>query len=128
MLFHHKDAAAKQRAGTLLMLALLSACSTSAPRPAPAPPPLNPAGLERVLGKDAKTLVALFGDPDLDIREGAARKYQFTSPLCVLDVYLYPPQPGSVPVANYVEARTPAGADFDRASCIAALARRPQAR
>lgn len=80
------------------------------------------------MGKDLRALTQLFGDPDLDIREGQARKYQFAGPVCVLDIYLYPPSPGGVPVATYVDARDLKGADFDRASCVAALARRPEAR
>lgn len=105
-------------------VALLSACSGGARRPATAPPPLPIAGLERVMGKDAGTLVRLFGEPGLDIREGTARKFQFASATCVLDAYLYPPAPGAVPVVSYVETRTPQGADLDRASCIAALVRK----
>ena len=107
---------------------LLSACAAGGSRPAPAPPPLPAAGLERVMGRAAGDLFALFGEPALDIREGPARKFQFAGSACVLDVYLYPPTPGGVPVVNYVEARTPQGGDFDRASCVGALARRAPAR
>ena len=35
---------------------------------------------------------AQFGTPDLDVREGTARKLQFLGPACVLDAYLYPPR------------------------------------
>ncbi len=80
------------------------------------------------MGKDARALETLFGDPGLDIREGTARKFQFAGPVCVLDVYLYPPAGGGIPVTTYIEARTPEGADFDRASCIAALARGAEGR
>jgi hypothetical protein len=47
-------------------------------------------GQETVLGRDARTLVGQFGEPDLDVREGTARKLQFAGPACVLDAYLYP--------------------------------------
>ena len=43
------------------------------------------------MGQSAQALVALFGDANLDVREGPARKLQFSSPVCVLDAYLYPP-------------------------------------
>src|SRR3546814_16345945 len=80
------------------------------------------------MGKDERALFALFGEPDLDVREGHARKYQFAGPFCVLDVYLYPTQAGLAPVVTYVEARDLKGAELDRAYCIAALPRRPAAR
>lgn len=115
-------------ASAALVLTLLTACGAGTPRPAPIAPPLPTAGLERVMGKDLRALTVLFGDPDLDIREGQARKYQFAGPLCVLDVYLYPSSPGSIPIATYVEARDLKGTDFDRASCVAALTRRSEAR
>jgi len=46
----------------------------------------------------------------------------------VLDAYLYPPGPGREPVVTHVDARLPSGDDIDRASCIAALSRRKEAR
>jgi hypothetical protein len=104
-----------------------------APPPAPPPPP-PPAptysilGLESVIGQNARALVALFGNPDLDVREGGARKLQFLGPACVLDAYLYPPRQGAEPIVSHVDARLPDGRDFDRSSCVAALSRRPQAR
>lgn len=116
----------------LAALAGLSACATppQGPRPQTAPPPspAPAAGLERVMGRDARALQLLFGAPDLDIREGTARKLQFASGVCVLDAYLYPPADGREPVARYIDARRPSGEDFDRASCIAALSRRSEAR
>ncbi len=70
----------------------------------------------------------MFGPPDLDVREGAARKLQFLGPACVLDVYLYPPRAGAEPVVTHVDARLPDGRDMDRSSCVAALSRRREAR
>ncbi|WP_156679031.1 hypothetical protein [Sphingomonas profundi] len=113
--------------------ALLAACAT-APRPqAPLHPPKIPtvtlgAGLDRVMGKDARALQILFGAPDLDVREGSARKLQYASSVCVLDAYLYPPAAGREPLVRYIDARLPTGDDFDRASCVAALSRRVEAR
>ena len=115
-----------------MLLALLAACAGTppprAPLHAPRIPALPPAGLERVMGKDAHDLQLLFGAPDLDVREPGARKLQFASGVCVLDAYLYPPSHGREPIVKYLDARTPVGDDFDRASCIAALSRRREAR
>ena len=108
----------------------LAACVT-APTSAPvatSSPPLPAAGLERVMGKDAKALTALFGDADLDVREDRGRKLQYAGAACVLDAYLYAKAEGHEAVVTWLDARTPAGGDFDRASCIAALTRRPAAR
>jgi hypothetical protein len=80
------------------------------------------------MGHDAKALEALFGAPNLDVREGSARKLQFSSNLCVLDAYLYPPKRGGDAIVTYIDARLPDGRDLDRASCVAALTKRPEAR
>ena len=116
--------------------ALAAGCvapAAQAPRVAPpaAPPPAptySIAGLESVIGQNARGLVGLFGNPDLDLREGTARKLQFLSPVCVLDAYLYPPRAGAEPLVTHVDARLPDGRDMDRSSCVAALSRRQQAR
>ena len=104
---------------------------TAAPpvRPALPPPPVySTNGLEGVMGRDARALIALFGNPDLDDREGPARKLQFLGPACVLDAYLYAPRAGAEPVVTHIDARLPDGRDMDRSSCVAALSRREQAR
>ena len=104
---------------------------TAAPpvHPALRPPPIyNNNGLEGVMGQNARALIALFGNPDLDDREGPARKLQFLGPVCVLDAYLYAPRAGAEPIVTHVDARLPDGRDMDRSSCVAALSRREQAR
>jgi len=110
---------------------LLAACTTTGgPKSAPSAEKvmnLHEAGLERVMGKTAAQLVALFGDADIDGHEGQARRLQFVGPACVLDTYLFPDKPGAEPVVTYIDARLPAGDDIDRASCIAALSRRAAA-
>ena len=98
------------------------------PPVAPPPPVYSNNGLESVMGQNARTLASLFGNPDLDAREGTARKLQFLGPACVLDAYLYPPRAGAEPVVTHVDARLPDGRDIDRSSCVAALSRREQAR
>jgi len=108
------------------LLLALAACGPSAP-PISAPPPPRAAapavGLDRVMGQTAAALTALFGNATLDVREGPARKLQFRSPACVLDAYLYPSATGGDPKVTWIDARTSSGNDFDRASCIASLAR-----
>ena len=121
-----------KRSGLLAVLLLAGCVSPTATQDAaPAPAAAtrySPLGLEGVIGRTAGFLEAQFGPPDLDIREDTARKLQFASKICVLDTYLYPPKGGGDPIVTYVDARTPDGGDIDRASCVAALMRRPQAR
>ncbi len=127
------------------VLGLLSACGDagtvvrSTPPPSQlAPPPQlhrtvpglhvqNLPGLEGVIGATSAQLARQFGAPRLDVIEGDVRKLQFTGTPCVLDIYLYPPGPGQVPEAGYVDARSANGRDVDRAACVAAL-RQPAAK
>ncbi|CAN5538563.1 hypothetical protein BH09PSE4_BH09PSE4_14360 [soil metagenome] len=108
----------------------LGACATTTPtaRPGRAPfvpiPSYSGVGLDRVMGHNAQVLIAMMGQPDADIREGAARKLQFEGAFCVLDAYLYAPPQGGDPVVSYLDAREPDGSTIDRASCVAALTRR----
>jgi hypothetical protein len=117
-----------------LALSLLAAGCTSA---APDQPPVqsasavvrpSPTGLQGVMGQDAGGLISQFGQADLDVREGSARKLQFVGPACILDAYLYPSSGSREPVVTHVDARLPDGRDMDRASCVAALSRRVEAR
>ena len=111
----------------LLLSLALAACAAPATRvPAVSQPvaiPYTNVGLERVVGADATGLAKLFGQPDADVREGSARKLQYSSGICVLDAYLYP-KDGGEPKVTYVDAREPDGSAIDRASCVAALVRR----
>lgn len=101
---------------------LLAGCAT---RPVQTPVAETPAPVETVrttrvlLGLTANQLVAEFGNPALQIREGASMKLQFRGRSCVLDAYLYPHN-GALRV-THIDARTPAGADTDQAACIFAL-------
>jgi len=124
----------RARAAAIGALVALSGCVTApqtpvrAPVRGPAVPPPLAAGLDRVIGKDARALEVLFGTPDQDVREEGARKLQYASGVCVLDAYLYAKSQGKEPVVTWVDARLPNGDDIDRASCVAALSRRAEAR
>lgn len=85
---------------------------------------MNLPGLEGVIGQTTQGLSQQFGKPRLDVKEGDARKLQFSGQACVLDIYLYPPKKGEEPQATYVDARRSSdGQDVDRVSCVTALRR-----
>ena len=130
---------------------LLAACaSTPAPQASPPPPPrpaeqaqvppsrpvitassnvpapriLEGPGLSGIIREEAGPILLRFGQPRLDVLEGDMRKLQFAGDACVLDIFLYPLQPGGTPVATWVEARRASdGAAVDRLACIQALSR-----
>ena len=115
----------------LIPLLALAACGGAAKsveqRPAtfiPPPTAKIATGLDRVMGKDARALVSLFGPAQQDVREENGRKLQFASANCVLDAYLYAPSKGKEPVVTYLSARVPDGRDADKASCVSALSRK----
>ncbi len=82
------------------------------------------AGLDSVIGERATTLSRRFGDARIDLVEGDARKLQYASDRCILDIFLYPLQANADPVATHVEARNRnGGAETDRAGCIAEVER-----
>lgn len=115
----------------LALSATLAACATvPPPRQAVVAPPvaINPMGLERVMGQSAASLTSLFGSADQDVTEASARRLQFSSGICILDAYLYPPSKGREPIVTHVDARQPNGQSIDRASCVAAMVRRREAR
>jgi hypothetical protein len=116
----------------LLPPLFLAGCvSTPTARPTVIPTrsaPMRATGLERVLGTNSRGLVALFGPADQDVHEEGSQRLQFRGPICVLDAYLYPEAKGHDPVVTYLDARQPDGRDIDRASCVAALTRRREAR
>lgn len=89
------------------------------------PEVMQAAGLESVIGASAGAITRRLGEPRLDWLDGDVRKLQFAGQACVMDVYLYPLQPGGEPVATHVEARLrEGGAAIDRATCLREIARR----
>ena len=116
---------------SLLLAGCVAADSGQAPAAsaaASAQRPIVLQGLEGVMGRTAGMLASQFGKADLDVREGTARKLQFVGPACVLDAYLYPSAAGGEAIVTHIDARLPDGRDMDRASCVAALTRRQEAR
>ncbi|MBB3695370.1 hypothetical protein [Sphingomonas sp. BK580] len=118
-----------RRLAALLAALAIAGCTATAPTTAPRPQPVAAAlpsvGMESVIGQDAAALVRSFGPPDADVREGTARKLQFSSAICILDAYLYPPSGGGGEAkVTWVDSRQRDGRSIDRASCVAALARR----
>jgi hypothetical protein len=88
------------------------------------PPVLSASGLDDVIGEHAPALRRMFGEPQLDSRDGDVRKLQFSGDACVLDVFLYPIRDHGEPEATWVEARRKSdGLEVDRAACVAALKR-----
>lgn len=82
---------------------------------------LSAKGLEAVLGKSARDLERMFGQPRLDVREFDARKLQFVGTACVLDAFLYPEGSGGAQIVTYIDARRTDGQSVDRAACVEAL-------
>jgi hypothetical protein len=120
-----------RKTSSFATLLALGACVSTPPPAAPVrrveapPPPVQPAyspqGLETIIGRTAAYVEAELGTPDLDIREGPARKLQFAGAACVLDAYLYPPQGRGEPIVTWIDARLPDGRDTNRVSCVNAL-------
>jgi hypothetical protein len=107
---------------TILTLAGCAAVPAAQPASTPPPPMASAFGQPmQLMGMNAKALVAAFGQPRLDIQEPTMRKLQFANGTCVLDAYLYPPQPGKTPVVTYVDARLPTGKDTEVGGCTVAL-------
>jgi len=83
--------------------------------------PPHDAALNSVIGADADGLIRQFGPPRLDIRDGDARKLQWSGTACVLDAYLYPGEHGGRPTVTFVDTRHGDGRDMDHTACITAL-------
>ena len=121
-----RSSLAKALAASLAATLALSACASGPQQPEVQPTPVAapaPATMRSaILNLTAAELVAHFGNPALQVREGAGLKLQFRSRLCVLDAYLYPPATGAgAQRVTYVETRLPSGVATPQAACIAEL-------
>ena len=110
---------------TVALALVLAACATAPEQqPAQAPPTIvtpSPHIQSSLLGLTANDLVQRFGNPALQVREGASVKLQFRRRGCVLDAYLYAPPSGGVQRVEHVDTRWPTGVDADQVACITAL-------
>lgn len=88
-----------------------SGYSNAAARSPTAAPPGDLTGLE------APALQRLFGPPGLVRKDSPAEVWQYRSPSCVLDIYLYPDR-DKLTVAH-AEARAPKASGDPLAACIA---------
>jgi hypothetical protein len=104
---------------------LVAACATrpvqTSPEPVTVSPTPPPQKRSNIIGLTAGEVVAHFGHPALQVREGAGLKLQFRSPRCVLDAYLYPEGAAGTARVTYIDTRLPSGAQADQAACISAL-------
>jgi len=104
---------------------LVAACATRPEQPQPpTPQPIvtpSPPSRSSLLGLTANDLVQRFGNPALQVREGASLKLQFRRRGCVLDAYLYAAPTGGVQRVEHVDTRWPSGQDADQVACLTAL-------
>ena len=112
-----------RRSSALALTIFLAACATRPQQPAQVVVPEAPLPSEPrvLLGLTAQELVARFGNPAFQVREGNSLKLQFKSRRCVLDAYLYASQAGAPLRVTHVDTRLPSGADTDQSACISAL-------
>jgi len=122
---------------TLAVALLLSACAASPDYVRSAPVASAPAqtnwtprpsrsarDANGIIGEAAGALTRRFGEARIDLAEGDAHKLQFASPTCVLDIFLYPLEAGSPPVATHVETRLrEGGGATDASACVAEVER-----
>ena len=114
----------------LALTVVLAGCAApraSQPAPAPAPIVARPAPQPQesgpVIGMTAGDLLAHFGPPALQVREGNSLKLQFRSATCVMDAYLYPSPSGGAARVTHIDARLPSGADTNAQACATQLNR-----
>ena len=77
-----------------------------------------PPGLDRLQGKGEAQVLALLGPASMAREEGPARQLQFIRPVCVLDVFLYPPAAGAAPLVRTAAARRPDGSRMEPGICL----------
>jgi hypothetical protein len=108
-----------------IALALTVAACSSTPRPEPSVvKPVAPTVREtgQLIGLGENDLIARFGRPTFQVREGVGVKWQWANAGCVLDAYLYPGNSSALRV-THVDARRPNGSDMDSNACAVTLTR-----
>jgi len=104
----------------LLLVLLLAACA--APDRGPplvrAPESVLPPALARLQGLGEAQVLAVLGPASMARDEGPARQLQFIRPVCVLDVFLYPPAGGGAARVLSGFARRPDGSQMDPGICL----------
>lgn len=103
---------------------LLAGCVSRAPEvpQVQAPAPVQKKELTTdLLGATAGELIQAFGQPALQVREGAGLKLQWRGRACVMDAYLY--LQGTAERVSHVDTRLANGNDTDRDQCVASLSR-----
>ncbi len=107
-------------AGALPASGYSNAAATGTLNSSPGSPPLGSPPPGDLTGLQASELQRLFGTPELVRKDYPAEVWQYRSPNCVLDVYLYPDH-DRLTVAH-AEARAPKGSGDPLAGCIAHFA------
>lgn len=105
--------------GVALALAALSGCASplTSPQAASPAPPTLPATPSQLVGATPDLLNSVFGAPALRRMDGSAQVWLYHSPVCGLNLILYPDSLGTPRVAMAVPDNT------DPAACITSLQR-----
>ncbi|MSO84373.1 MAG: hypothetical protein EXR02_01955 [Rhodospirillales bacterium] len=112
-------------AGVVLMVA---ACAempsanhapSSVPR-VPAPGLAAPADARALVGRDARAVADLLGEPQLKRRDPPAELWQYRAGPCILDLFLYADAAGSAARVAHVEMRADRP-ETTRAECLRAV-------
>jgi hypothetical protein len=111
---------------TASAMLLLAACAprVAAPvEPASTPAtPVRPTG--GLFGVTANDLIARFGQPSFQVREGSGTKLQWSQNGCVLDAYLYPPPDGQgVARVAHIDTRRQSGDTVPLVTCLGLMNR-----
>ncbi|MEK7246572.1 MAG: hypothetical protein AAB223_11195 [Pseudomonadota bacterium] len=71
----------------------------------PARPETPPADASALVGRDARAVAELLGEPQLKRRDPPAELWQYRAGPCVLDLFLYADKAGSAATVTHVEMR-----------------------
>lgn len=105
--------------GLGILLAALAACSPDS-RPDAEAGASGRYQAEQLVGVTDNTLLQAFGPPAQRRREPPAEVWQYRSPRCVVDFYLYQRQPAGLSVVH-LEARSPGSGRLPVEGCLPSL-------